>query len=356
MPRTEIDLRRRRLRSQLLAPQAGTALDVVQRLGALQAQNRASALLAIGVRARDSTIGDVERLFDDGLALRSWTMRGTLHVVATPDLPWMLGLTAARQRAVVAHEARRRGIEGSDFDRAAEIIHRRVVDGGPATRAEAVDALVAAGIDVGDEQAYRYIRDAALRGLVAWGPMRGRQPLLVTVSPAADLDRDEALGRFITTYLAGHGPATVRDFAWWSGLTLTDARRALLVAGSEIERWNDHDDEPLLITASSTDDTTDDDRRTLRSVPAWDEYVLGYRERSHVLAPEFAPRVSPSGNGVFLPTILSDGAVAGTWSYTLSRAELAVASEPFTGLTASEQRRFASSATQVARFFGLSVA
>ncbi|WP_460529670.1 winged helix DNA-binding domain-containing protein [Humibacter ginsengiterrae] len=346
--------RAQRLRSQHLDGRAASPLEVVRTLGAVQAQNGSAARWAIGVRSPGCAQADIERLFDSGDLVRSWTMRGTLHIVAADDLGWMLALTSARQRAAVAREARVRGMDESEFERASELIVQDVEQNGPRTRAVALSTLEGAGIPVGDERGYRFIRDAALRGRVAWGPMRGKQPQLVLVQPAGEHDRDELLARYLVRYVAGHAPATVRDFAWWSGLTLTDARRAREAAGSALETAGD---EEWLIEAGRTQsDAIASTPSGVQAVPGWDEYVLGYADRSPVLDPEFAPRVSATGNGVFLPTILSAGRVVGTWRQSVQGPRVVAQAQPFTRLTAAEQRGFDGSMHRLSQFLGLEAA
>ncbi|MGA0566155.1 winged helix DNA-binding domain-containing protein [Rathayibacter sp. KR2-224] len=348
-------LRAGRLRSQVLDGRAASPLEVVTRLGAVQAQNATAARWAIGVRSRGAAQADIDRLFDSGELLRSWTMRGTLHIVASEDLGWMLSLTSARQRASAAREARVRGIEERDFEKSVEVIADDVAENGPRTRAEALAALERAGLDVGSERGYRFIRDAAFRGAVAWGPMRGKQPQLVPVPKSAEYERDEVLARYLTRYVEGHGPVRLRDFAWWSGLTITDARRALDSAGPAIETVGD-DDEPWLMAAGWQADEKGDARPGVEAVAAWDEYVLGYADRSPVLDPEFAPRVSPTGNGIFLPTIVSDGRIAGTWRQSVENGHLVAEPEPFTRLTASERRGFEASIARLSGFLNIPLA
>jgi hypothetical protein len=354
-------LRAQRLRSQLLDGTEASPLEVVRTLGAVQAQNALAGRWAIGLRAAGATDGDIERLYADGAIVRSWTMRGTLHIVAAEDLGWMLSLTAARQRAGAAREAVVRGITEADFERASELIAQEVDESSPLTRAEALAALQRSGVDVGNERGYRFIRDAALRGLVAWGPSRGKQQQLVAVpgpvAAASEADRDEALARFLLRYATGHAPVTVSDFAWWSGLTLTDARRALVVAGRRTESlgeegWLVPAEGESLVQGSPSGGTSA--LAPVQATPAWDEYVLGYRERSPVLDPAFAGRVSPTGNGVFLPTIVSSGRVVGTWRHSVQRSRLIVQTDPFTSLTASERRGFDASVDRMARFLGVS--
>lgn len=347
-PRAE--LVRARLASHLLSDTAASPDGVVRTLGAVQAQNLAAAVMAVGVRTRGSSRATVESMFDGGGIVRSWTMRGTLHLVAAEDLGWMLSVTSARQRAGAARESAARGISEADFDRASETIADHVAENGPTTRAEALDALERAGIHTGDERGYRLLRDAAMRGLVAWGPLRGRQPQLVRVPPTGDLDRDETLARLLIRYVTGHGPVSVRDFAWWSGLTLTDARLARSVAGSRLEPVGE---DQRLVLPGAWPPLPTRGASSVHLVPAWDEYVLGYRDRSLVLDDRFAARVSPSGNGVFLPTIVSRGRVVGTWRHRAERSRLVAEADPFVELTASEWRAFDVETARLARFAGL---
>ncbi|GAB3805283.1 winged helix DNA-binding domain-containing protein [Humibacter antri] len=345
-------LRAERLRSQYLNGRAATPLEVVRALAAVQAQNGTAARWAIGVRSPGCVQADIERLFESGDLVRSWTMRGTLHIVAAEDLGWMLALTSARQRAAVAREARLRGMDESELERASDLIAQDVTQNGPRTRAETLSTLERSGIAVGDERGYRFIRDAALRGRVAWGPMRGKQPQLVLVRTGGDHDRDDSLARYLERYVAGHAPATVRDFAWWSGLTLSEARRARDAAGSAIETVGD--EEWLVASGRMTEAAAAASApEGVHAVPGWDEYVLGYGDRSPVLAPEFARRVSATGNGVFLPAIVSAGRVVGTWRQSLQGSHLVAEAQPFTRLTAVERRGFAASAERLARFLGL---
>lgn len=356
-------LRSERLRSQSLDGSAVSPLEVVRALGAVQAQNAAAARWAIGVRAPGRTGADVETQFSSGRLVRSWTMRGTLHVVDSADLGWMLTLTSERQRAAVARETRLRGFDQDEIDRACDVIASAVAERGPRTRAEAVESLERAGIDGRGERAYRYIREAALRGMVAWGPVRGKQQQLVSVPPARGVDRDEALARFLLRYVRGHAPVTVYDFAWWSGLTVTDARRALDVAGSAVERVARdrvpsgparNGSEWLVLPGRGPSDAVAS-AVGVQALPAWDEYVLGYRDRASVLDPEFAGRVTMSRNGVFLPTIVAAGRVVGTWRQSVELRSLRVEPEPFTRLTASARRGFEASALRLARFQGLAL-
>ncbi|MHA7986715.1 winged helix DNA-binding domain-containing protein [Rathayibacter sp. CAU 1779] len=349
MELTNAWLRAERLHAQDLDGRRRSPLDVVTRLGAVQAQNATAARWAIGVRTSGSSSAEVEQLFETGDAVRSWTMRGTLHVVRADDLAWMLSLTSARQRASAAREAVQRGITEADFERAASAVADHVAEHGPATRAEAVEALEQAGIDVGNERGYRFLRDAAFRGLVAWGPNRGKQPQLVAVRSDPDIDRDEALARFIIRYVNGHGPATVRDFAWWSGLTLTDARRARDAAGAHLEGV--HVDECEYLVASDRADAGSRSRPSgVHAVPAWDEYVLGYGDRSPVLPPKHALRVSPTGNGVFLPVIVSAGRVVGTWSHAVRQGVLEATPHPFDDLSSAALQGFDRSIARFSHF------
>lgn len=355
---TSATLRASRLRHHgLTASRASsrTPIETLRRLAAVQAQNLAAARWAIGVRSAGSTAPGVDAMFADGSAARSWTMRGTLHLVAVDDLHWMLQLTAARQRASAVREVQARGMTEHDFRRSEEHLVDAIAERGPITRAEALDLLAAAGIEVGGERGYRLIRDAAWRGRVAWGALRGAQQQLVLLPATEPVDRDEALGRFLLRYLTGHAPASLRDFAWWSGLTLGDARRARAVVGTSVMAVAaESDADELLMPAD--EELAGARPSGVHALPAWDEYVLGYRDRSPVLPVQHATRISPTANGVFLPTIVSAGRIVGTWrqaSVTGSTRRFETTVEPFVALSESEAGRFAASAERYARFLGV---
>jgi hypothetical protein len=165
------------------------------------------------------------------------------------------------------------------------------------------------------------------------------------VPDSRDLSREESLVELAKRYFASHGPAAVHDFAWWAGLTVTEARSGLEAARPELISEK-IDGKEYWVTDDAPDHRAHDGSR-VHLLPAFDEYLIGYKDRSAVLAVEDAPRVVPGKNGVFLPTIVVGGRVVGTWKRTLRKASIDIALNPFTHLGDSDER-----AIEAARSYG----
>jgi hypothetical protein len=217
------------------------------------------------------------------------------------------------------------------------------------SRPEMMTVLEEAGITTGNQRGYHILWYVAQSGLICLGPMQDKQQTFVLldewVPDSRELSREESLAELAGRYFAGHGPATVHDFAWWAGLTVTEARSGLetAMAGLISEKI---DGKEYWMT-SDTPGHIAYDKSSVHLLPAFDEYLLGYKDRSAVLAVEDAPGVVPGRNGVFQPTIVVGGRVVGTWKRKLKRNSIDITLGPFTHLGDSEER-----VTEAARSFG----
>jgi hypothetical protein len=350
------DLRRLRLRhQQLVASPARTPAEVVAALGAMQAQDYLGALWSIGARLPGSTEADIERGIAERTLVRSWPMRGTLHFVAAADLRWMLALLTPRVIAgAAAREKREHALDERVFARCRKIVARALGGGGRLTREELQRALEGAGIATGGQRGYHILWRLAQEGLICFGPRAGKQHTFVLLDewlPAAAnaraFDREAALAALAARYFRGHGPATAPDFAWWSGLTLTDARRAIASLGAELtsltidgtEYWT-----PRAAPAAPKSSAS----VAVHLLPGFDEYLLGYTDRRAALAAGHEDKIQPSKNGLFLATIVLEGRVAGTWKRELHRDRVALTCTPF----ASWPQRYAAALARAARRYG----
>lgn len=295
-----------RLASLGVAPaHLGMPAEVVEALGALQAQDYASALWAVGLRAPGSVRADVEAALNAGAIVRTWPMRGTLHLVPGADARWMCTLL----NAPVHRAARRRweqlGLTETDFGTAAEALQAALGEpgtGGRLTRPEAFEVLRRAGIDPVGQRGYHVVSRLAQDGLLGQVAQTGAQQtfaLLDDVAAQRTLGREEAMAILAARYVRGHAPTTDRDLAWWTGQNLGWAREALALAGVD----------PGEVAVPSP--TPEPGR--LHLLPGFDEYLLGYADRSHAGPPEALDAVVPGRNGIFLPTIVVDGRIVGTW-------------------------------------------
>ncbi|GAA1443891.1 winged helix DNA-binding domain-containing protein [Leifsonia poae] len=368
MPASIADLLRLRLIAQGLSPHdvddasPVDAAAVVQHLLAVQAQDFGAACWALGVRAPGITIGDVTAALDAGTVIRSWPMRGTLHFVPPADLGWMLGVTTQRMISGLTLRHRQLELEDADFGRARDLVTEALSGGRSIGRAELMELWEANGIATAGQRGYHLIYYLAQTGLLCWGPTHRSQQALVLldewVPEPRHLEPDEALSEFLVRYLAGHGPATIKDFVWWTKGTVAGAKTALAVAGERLtsvevdgtEYWLTSElagmpAAPARTTASS-----------VKLVPAFDEYLLGYQTRDPVLDPAHASIVVPGGNGVFAPVIVSRGRIVGIWKRTPTAKRVTVHPQPFDRLTRVEESGVERGARDYARFLGVDVA
>jgi hypothetical protein len=356
------ELLRLRLASQRIAPPAaaGTGIaDIVRHLLAMQAQDFGQGLWAIGVRAPGTTRAQVLAELASGTVVRSWPMRGTLHFVAPEDLRWMLQLTAPRTLASAATRQRQLGLDQDILDRSADLTRTELAGGGNASRAEFLAMLDDAGIATTGQRGYYTIWYLAQIGLTCWGPPRGTGQAIVLLdewAPATEeVHRREALRRFALGYFRGHGPATLKDFAWWSKLTVADAKQGLADARDELVEVTSGGAD-YWMSAAQYSGSDPSSTWGVHALPGFDEYLLGYQDRSDALPAEYANRVVPGGNGMFYPVIVSRGRVVGTWRRNANSTVAEVTPEPFERLTAREATGFARAAAAYASFLGKTLA
>jgi len=262
-------------------------------------------------------------------------MRGTLHFVAAEDLSWMLALTAERSIATTAKYRTQRGLEPSTIEHARETTMEMLVGGGRTSRANLLAAWEKAGVQTVGQHGYMLIWYLAQTRTLCLGPTKGSEQHFVLfdewVTTSRRLDHDEALGEWALRYFRSHGPATVKDFGWWTKLKAADVKVA--DAAPQLERIVV--DDVTYYLDPQTLALFDAHKRLARRVfllPGFDEFLLGYQTRTAVLPTEYAARIVPGGNGVFLPTIISDGKVVGTWKRAGTGTKRALAATAFTTL------------------------
>jgi Winged helix DNA-binding domain len=355
------DIARQRLANQRIeGEQFATAEEVVRRMGAIQAQDYGQALWAIGLRTRAATVADVERAIADGKIVRTWPMRGTLHFVPVEDAKWMVKLSAERMIAGDRRRLEQLELDATTIGRAEEALCAALEDGRRLTRPDVMRLWEETGISTTGQRGYHLLWHIAQRGVICVGPMEGKQQtfaLLDEWAPSSrELSREEALVELASRYFASHGPATVQDFAGWAGLTLTDARTGLEGArsgsGLVAERREGQD---YVRAAAEAASVAAGMMSSVHLLPGFDEYLLGYRDRSAVLAAEHAQKVVPGGNGMFLPMVVVEGQVAGTWKRTVRKNGVDVALKPFVTLGDVEER-VSEAATRYSRFLGVPLA
>jgi len=332
-------------------PVAASPADAVRHMGAMQAQDYHAALWAVGLRTDGATLADVEAAIARGEIVRTWPMRGTLHLLAREDVRWMVALLAPRvQAANAARLARDLGLDAATLARGQRVVERTLATGTPVTRTDLYACMDAAGIASANQRGLHLLNWLAHESVICHGPRQGKQPTFVLmdawIPQDAPLDRDEALHRLALRYLQGHGPATAADLAWWSGLTQKDALRALTLAESVLARETYDDTTWWLLAGTSSPSRS----RAIHLLPAFDEYLIGYRDRTPVLDATLMRRVF-SVNGLVAPTVIVDGRVAATWKRGTS-ADGDVVLDPLRALEDTEHTGIRRAAQHWRRFIG----
>jgi hypothetical protein len=318
--------------------------DVVRGMLAMQAQDYAGALWSIGLRTRSATRTGVEAAHESGAFVRSWPMRGTLHFVAADDLPWMLSLTGERMVRSTAPRHRQLELDQAQFDRAESIARERMADGATVSRSELFATWEQNGLPTTGQRGVHMLAQLAqtsvivLVGQYEWALLEHRVP-----SPRMP-ERAEALREFALRYVTAHGPATERDFAWWSSLTLTDARAGIAAARDELDELE------LEGTRYYLRPGLEPAARAVRLLPGFDEYLLGYSDRSAPLSGGDTAVIVPGGNGMFLSTVVLNGEVVGSWRRTQRAKKVELAIDPLHEIPSSAAGGMRAAATRYAAF------
>jgi len=330
------ELRRLRLRAQrLTGRRPRDVAEVVRAVGGLQAQDTPASRLAVRPRSAGLDEAAVRRACNqDRSVVRTWAMRGTLHLVAATDAGWLVGLLGP---VFAAADRRRRlqlGLDDDLCERALTALPA-VLAGGPLSRADLVGGLAAEGVRVDpDGQAPAHlVAYAAMRGLVCRGPdLDGDRASYVLLADWAGSGRslapDDALAELARRYLGGHGPAGPEDLAAWSGLPLGRARRAFELVAGEL-RQVEADGRRLWAPAGAPATPPRAAGPVVRLLGRFDDWLLGWRGRELVLDGRFARRVV--AGGWVHPVVVVDGRVAGTWRARRAAGRLEVTVEPFAG-------------------------
>lgn len=347
----------RLINQQIATTRAEKPCDVVASLGAMQAQDYLGALWAIALRRPGTTERDIEQTIADRAIVRTWPMRGTLHFVAAADVVWMLELLTPRIVAGSAGRLRELELDETTVARSREVIGQALEGGRQLARPAVFATLEGAGISTAGQRGYHILGQLAQTGFLCFGVHEGKQPSFVLlhewVPHARRLDRQAALAELALRYFTGHGPATLRDFAWWSGLTLADARAGLSAVSTQLTQAV-VDAETYWMPLEMPEHV--EDAAGVHLLPGFDEYMLGYTDRRVVLDPAHAAKVVPGNNGMFMSTLVLDGRIEGTWKRTIKKKVVEISISPFRPLTPHEQAGVEAKAERYGAYLGLPVA
>lgn len=348
-----LDLVGQRIRTQLTP--AASVHAAVHRLGAVQAQDYLGALWAVGLRTKGATEASVERALADRAIVRTWPLRGTLHFVAAEDARWMLDVAAP----ATLHKAKRRhaelGIDDSTVKKSRAIFERLLGKEGSVGRRAMYDALERGGVSTEGQRGIHILFRLAHDGVLCFGARRGKEQTFALLDDwlprTPKKNREEGLHDLALRYFQGHGPATARDFAWWSGLIAADAKAAVRSVTSELEtetvaRETFH----FVASAAKT--------RPLPPVhllPPFDEYIVAYKDRSILIehAKELSKNTLNGGGGMLAAVVVVRGLVVGTWRRALSKTAVTITPKISTKESVVTKAELETAAATYGDFLGL---
>jgi len=328
--------------------------EVVKWLGAVQGQDYLGALWAIGLRLQHATDQTIEKAIGDKSIIRTWALRATWQFMAAEDARWILKLISPRLLSAYAGYYRKLELDKTVLLKSHNSITKALRDGKQLTRNELRTALEKNGISTeGLRSNFLFLR-AALDGLICHGPRRSKEFTFVLLDDWAKdfkkMDRDESLKELATRYFTGHGPATLQDFAWWSGLTLAEIKMGIEMSDSDLRHevingqkyWMNR---KIELKSKS---------KTVYLLPAYDEYLVGYKDRSAPSDKKYIKQLGP-GSGIFSPTVIINGKVEGTWKRSFRKKTVVIETNLFKPLTHADHRTITKAAQRYGDFLGMPV-
>ncbi|CAN5882058.1 winged helix DNA-binding domain-containing protein [soil metagenome] len=345
-----------RMRAQGLWPRYSTSVaGVAKNVCGIQAQDVAASRLAVHVRSVGLSADDVACAVRARDVVRTWCMRGTLHLVAAEDLPWVVELLGPGVIAASRRRYEQLGLDVQTLARGGQVIAEALADVQELTRQELAAHLARAGISVEGQALYGLIRHIALEGAICAGPERDGKPTYVPVPRNAarppSLSKESAMDELARRYLAAYDPARLDDFVAWSGLKKGEARAAWTrITDETMEvRIADQPARMLETRASWLEEAPEEDRTVVHLLPSYDTYLIGYRGRELVIAPRYAKRLHPGG-GFLRPALLVNGRVLGTWRSKPQPNGLQIMVEPFCRLAGEVRSGIETQVEHLGRF------
>lgn len=328
-----------RLQNQYISgPHLNSPEEIVDWLGAIQAQDFIAAKWAIGLRSESLNDKQIVDALNQGKILRTHILRPTWHFVTQKDIRWMLDLTAPRIRTQSAYYYRHLELDDRLLRKSTEILITSLAGRNFLTRAEIKDLLIRSGIEIKTALQLAYIVGyAELEGIICSGPLKGKQHTYALLDERAPegkyLERDESLAELATRYFQSHGPANVQDFAWWSGLTTSDARKGIELIKSRLTKEKIAENLYWFIPPQITPQR----ESKIYLLPNYDEYIVAYKDRGFIFDRRHITKLDARANPLFQNTILFNGEVIGTWNRKLKKNSVDVNTNIFGNLDKSQQ-------------------
>ncbi|MFH8250637.1 winged helix DNA-binding domain-containing protein [Microbacterium sp. B2969] len=318
-------VRDERLRSHRLSAPAPTVAAAAEHMLATQAQEFWGGRWAIAARTRgEPTVRDVDAAFDRGEIVRTWTMRGTIHIIPAREVAWVVSVTGERQFRKAAPQHRSESIDAAEVARAGALARTALRGGNRLARKEMFRVWEDGGVSTRGQRGYHLLFALSVRGILCQGavvprekgPTREQYFVLLEEWAPDQLAPKDPLAEFFVRFIASHGPAGARDFAWWTGLPLGVSRDAAEAASDRLKVVDDESEPQYLVAAPAP-------RRVASApevfaLPPFEEYYLSYADRTVPCAPEFLKAIGPHMNGIVRPILVARGEAVGVWTHSLA--------------------------------------
>jgi hypothetical protein len=346
------DLTTLRLQNQhLTKPEFNSPADIVKYLGAVQSQDYSGAKWALGMRLKNSTDEFIEQAFTAGEIIRTHVMRPTWHFVHPDDARWMLDLTAHRIQALAKGRHKQLEIDDAVLTKSEKIITKALQGGKQVARDELSALLKQNGIATNEQRYVHIMMHLELEQVICSGGRAGKQFTYALfddrVPKSKKLNHDEAVIKLMERYFTSHGPATLADFVWWSGLTITDARTGIENLKHKLRNYDFEGntywftDNPLIAKSTAA-----------YLLPNYDEYIVSYKDRSFAINVKDVNKADPRGT-IFNHTIILNGKIEGIWKKMIKKDTLEVELTPFKKLSDAGLKATEIAAKKYAEFLGL---
>ena len=352
-----MDIARQRLTRTLLTTRLWTSSrEVVHALGAVQAQDYDGAKWALGQRTVGLSDSSIEQDFTNGEMIRTHVLRPTWHFVDPMDLRWMLALTGPAVVKRMAPYDRQLELDEKVYRRTNVCIERALRGGKHLTRNELKEVLSRAKVgELGGQRLAHIVMRAELEALICSGPRQGKQFTYALVdervAPSSPKERDEAILELTRRYFRARSPATGNDFNWWSGLPMVDVRKGIELARDELEQITIGDK-----TYWTTGERLARPRPSAHLLPNYDEFFIGYRDRSAIGERLKSTKVVTGGGALIANVIAVDGQLVGGWRRSIGKDAITLKLELLTRLTPSETKRVRAEVKRYCAFIGRPVA
>jgi hypothetical protein len=330
-----------------------TAKEVVASMGAMQAQDFTMSLWAVGIRLPHSNLQSILQAFNNGEILRTHLLRPTWHMVSSDDISWILELTAPHVKAITKNRDLSLGIDETLFKKSNVLFEKALEGGKHLTVDELKTVFVEANIDTDDNRFYHFTMRAELDGIICSGVVKNKKQtyalLAERVSMRKNHTKDDALAILAERYFTSHGPACLKDFVWWSGLSIGNARQGL---ESVKHNFNSESVDGETYWFKNMEDGKPNDNPSIHFMPAFDEIIISYRNRNAVLLPVNQPKAF-SSNGIFHPVVIINGHGHGTWKRTIKKDTVLIEPQLFTSIYKKHESSLLTAANEYGRFMQL---